>query len=58
MKQTQNEIIQVFNFLIMAPMATNDVDNDEDVEVEKMQPLKCMKKRLMLSIIDGPPTTN
>lgn len=58
MKQAQNKIIQVFNFLIMAPMATNDVDNDEDVEVEKMQPLKCTKKGLMLSIIDGPPITN
>jgi hypothetical protein len=58
MKQAQNEIIQVFNFLIMAPMATNDMDNDEDVEVEKMQPLRCMKKGLMLSIIDGPPIIN
>jgi hypothetical protein len=57
MKQAQNEIIQVFNFLIMAPMATNDVDN-EDVEVEKMKPLRCMKKGLMLSIINGPPITN
>jgi hypothetical protein len=58
MKQTQNEIIQVFNFLIMAPMATNDVDNDEEVEVEKRQPLRCMNKGLMLSIINGLPITN
>lgn len=36
----------------------NDVDNNEDVEVEKMQPLRCMKKGLMLSIINGPPITN
>jgi len=58
MKQAQNEIIQIFNFLIMAPMATNDVDNNEDVEVEKMQPLRYMKKGLMFSIIDGPRITN
>jgi hypothetical protein len=42
----------------MAPMATNDVDNNEDVEVEKMQPLRYMKKGLIFSIIDGPPITN
>jgi hypothetical protein len=46
MKQAQDEIIQVFNFLIMAPMATNDVDNDEDVEVEKNATFEMREERI------------
>jgi len=46
MKQAQDEIIQVFNFLIMAPMATNDVDNNEDVEVEKNATFEMHEERI------------